>query len=391
VTEELNFNQLKIWFRNNPCTYIIGTRIHDLLIKYTVPIMPLLLPDWIRQRALSLELRFIRWTSFLERIPLLRYLHRNVTADIDIFGRDENVAIGFRIKFITPYLNLPVAVDKTQIGSENEDSRFTPTAFRFFDWHSWAHIEGKIDWEGSRTIDVRGTKTQVITGFVYTISDISVPAEHYGLRLAEGVDGTARVLLGGKIETMKFEPVYWMLEPTDLKHNVVAIYDNDLMALIVSLSSIGSGNRLVYNQAIAQLEEWITFKLGRKHPEKTTLAFLRYVRDWGPLRMEPLFYGLKEVLDRLQIPDLEKIYFEYYADNCGVGDNRYGRLLAVNMLEAMGTRKARVALLEIYKLSKNQDIQPEELKLIKKAIRAVAQKKARIEGVPINRFLSAGG
>jgi hypothetical protein len=96
--------------------------------------------------------------------------------------------------------------------------------------------------------------------------------------------------------------------------------------------------------------------------------------------MEPLFYGLKEVLDRLQIPDLEKIYFEYYADNCGVGDNRYGRLLAVNMLEVMGTRKARVALLEIYKLSKNQDIQPEELKLIKKAIRGVAHKKARIEG-----------
>jgi hypothetical protein len=337
--------------------------------------MPFFLPDCIRQRALSLELRFIHWSSFLERIPLLRYLHRNVTADIDIFGRDENVAIGLRIKFITPYLNLPVAVEKTQIGSDNVERRFTPTAFRFFDWHSWTHIEGNIDWEEARTVEVKGTKTQVITGFVYKISDISVPAEHYGLRLAEGVDGTARVLLGGKIERMKFGPVYWMLEPTDTKHNVVAIYDNDLMALIVSLSTIGSGNRQVYSQAIDQLEEWIAFKLGRRHPEKTTLALLRYVRDWGPLRLEPLFYGLKEVLERLQVPDLEKIYFEYYADNCGVGDNRFGRLLAVNMLEAMGTRKARVALIEIYKLSKNQDIQPEELKMIKKAIRAIAHKK----------------
>lgn len=337
----------------------------------------LFLPDWIRQRALSLELRFIRWSSFLERIPLLRYLHRNVTADIDVFGRDENIAIGLRIKFITPYLNLPVTVEKTQICSENEERRITPTAFRFFDWHSWAHIEGKIDWEGARTVEVNGTKTELITGFVYTISDISVPADNYGLRLAEGVDGTARVLLGRKIERMKFEPGYWMLEPTDTKHNVVAIYDNDLMALIVSLSSIGSGNRLVYNQAIGQLEEWIAIKLGRRHPEKTTLAFLRYVRDWGPLRMEPLFYGLKEVLERLQIPGQEKIYFEYYADNCGVGENRFGRLLAMNMLEAMGTRKARVALIEIYKLSKNQDIQPEELKLIKKAIRAVAHKEIK--------------
>jgi hypothetical protein len=339
--------------------------------------MPFLLPDRIRKRALSLELRFIRWSSFLEQIPLLRYLHRNVTAEIDIFGRDDSVAMGIRVRFITPYLNLPTVVEKTQIGSENQDRRFTPTAFRFFDWHSWAHIEGKIDWEGVRTVDIEGTKTQVITGFVYKITDISVPVEHFGLRIAEGVDGTVRVLLGDKIERMKFEPVYWMLEPTDIKHNIVAIYDNELMALIVSLSSIGSGNELVYNQAIGQLEEWIAFKLGRRHPEKTTLAFLKYVRDWGPLRMEPLYYGLIEVLERLQISDLEKIYFEYYADNCGVGDNRFGRLLAVNMLQATSTRKARVALIEIYKLSRNQDIQPEELTLIKKAIRAIAHKKTK--------------
>ena len=337
--------------------------------------------DWIRQRASALELRFIRCSSLLERVPLLRHLHRNVTADLEILSPEENIAVGLRIKFITPYLKLPVALEKTQIGHEDQNRKFTPTAFRFFDWHSWAHIEGKIDWEGARPVNVKGTSTEVITGFVYKISDISVPAENYGLRLAEGVVGTARILWGGEIRRMKFEPVYWMIEPTDTKHRIVSIYDNDLMALIVSLSSIGSGNTLVYDQAIRQLEEWIAFKLGTRNPERTTLVFLKYVRDWGPLRMQPLFYGLKEVLERLQITDQERIYFEYYADNCGVGDNRFGRLLAVHMLEAMGTRKARVALLEIYKFSKNQDIPPEELKHIKIAIRTIAKRKRKAEPV----------
>jgi len=330
--------------------------------------------NWIRQRALSLELGFIRGLCFLDRIPLLRYLHRNLTADIEILSHEGSIAIGLRIKFITPYLHLPVAVERLQIGYEDKDHRFTPTAFRFFDWHSWAHIEGKIGWEGARTVNIKGSKTEVITGFVYEISDISVPAENYGLRLAEGVDGTIRICSGGEIQRMKFEPVYWMLEPAGTKHHIVAIYDNDLMALIVSLSSIGSGNKLVYSKVIGQLEEWIAFKLGRKNPEKTTLEFLRYVRDWGPLRMEPLFYGLKEVLDRLQIPDQERIYFEFYADNCGVGDNRFGRLLAVNLLEALGTEKARAALTGIYDFTKNQDIQPEELELIQRAISAVSLK-----------------
>jgi hypothetical protein len=87
-----------------------------------------------------------------------------------------------------------------------------------------------------------------------------------------------------------------------------------------------------------------------------------------------MFSGLKEVIERLQIPDQERIHFEFYADNCGVGDNRYGRLLAVNMLEAVGTEKARVALNAIYEYTKNQNIQPKELELIERAISAVAHK-----------------
>ena len=84
--------------------------------------------------------------------------------------------------------------------------------------------------------------------------------------------------------------------------------------------------------------------------------------------MEPLFNGLKEVLDRLQVADVERICFDFYADNCGVGDNRHGRLLAVNMLKALETEKARVALTGIYNFSKNQDIQPEELAHIRRVI-----------------------
>jgi len=290
-----------------------------------------------------------------------------------MLSREEDISIGFRIKFRTPYLNLPVAVEKTQIGYEDKEGRFTPTAFRFFDWHSWTHIEGRIDWEGARPVNVKGTRTEVITGFVYKISEMSVPAENYGLRLAEGVEGTAKILWGGEIERMKFEPVYWMLEPRDTKYHVVSIYDNDLMVLIVSLSSIGSGNKLVYSKSIRQLEDWIAFKLGRKHPEKIALEFLRYVRDWGPLRMEPLFHGLREVLESLHIPDQERIHFEFYADNSGVVDNRYGRLLAVNMLKAVGTEKARVALNAIHDYTKNQNIEREELELIQRAISAVGR------------------
>jgi hypothetical protein len=44
------------------------------------------------------------------------------------------------------------------------------------------------------------------------------------------------------------------------------------------------------------------------------------------------------------------------------------------MLEAAGTERAHIALNAIYDYSKNQDIQPEELELIQRAISAVANK-----------------
>jgi hypothetical protein len=120
-------------------------------------------------------------------------------------------------------LHLPLAVDKTQIGYEDRDRTSRATAFRFFDWYSWTHIEGEIGWLGARTIDIKGKRVDLISGFVYTISDRHPPIEHIGLRLAGGVAGPARILLGREIKSMRFEPVNWMLIPNEDQHNVVAI------------------------------------------------------------------------------------------------------------------------------------------------------------------------
>lgn len=334
---------------------------------------------WLRQRTLAVELRCSRFLTFLKRIPLLRHLHRGVTARVEILGPEEHTKIRFRIKFLSPYLHFPVAVEKSQIGYNDKDGKFTPTAFRFFDWHSWNHMEGIVEWEGAQKVVLKDTWVNAITGFVYSVSDTAVNAENYGLRLAEGVDGTVRVASGNTIKRVCFEPGYWMLEPKGNSYDVVAIYDNDLMALIVSLSSIGSGNQRVYEKSIKQLEDWIAFNLRRKNAERLALELLRYVRDWGPLGMQPLFHGLVDVLQRLHIPNQEKIHFDFYADNFGVLDNRNGRLLAISMLQALGTEKAQAALNSMYDYSKNREIQPSELQRIQTAIQVASdgRKEAR--------------
>ncbi len=337
----------------------------------------------LRRRILAAELRCSRCLSFLKGIPLLRHLHRSVTAGVEMLDPKEHIAIGFRIKFLSPYFHLPVAVEKTQIGYNENNGRFTPTAFRFFDWHSWNHIEGMMAWEGAHTVVVKSASVEVITGFVYSISELAVAAENYGLRLAEGADDTIRIADDNAIQRVSFEPGYWMLEPQGSKYDVVAIHDNDLMVLIVSLSSVGSGKQRVYEKSIQQLEDWIAFNLRSKNPERLALELLRYVRDWGPLRMQPLFPGLVDVLQRLHIPNQEKILFDFYADNFGMSDNRNGRLLAVSMLQALGTDKARAALNTIYDYSKNREIKPAELRRIQNAIQAVSA--AQPEGIRVNK------
>jgi hypothetical protein len=291
-----------------------------------------------------------------------------------VFGQEKKCGARFSVEFKTPYLRFPVEIEKAQIGFEEEKYRFRPEAFRLFDWQSWVHIEGEIDWQGEREMNLKGKRQVFITGFSYRVHDVPSAIGNLGIRLAEGVEGYTRVLCLRDIRRMKFDPVYWMLEPTDSSYNVVAIKDPDLMVLIVSLSEIGSGNRRVYDKSIRRLVEWVATELGNLNPEKTLLKFLRIVRDWGPLAMEPLYHGLKEAFEKLQIANQERIIFDFYADNWGLRDNRQGRLLAVKILEALATENARFILDEILALVRNQGIQPKERELIHGAICTVAQK-----------------
>ena len=160
--------------------------------------------DWVRKWALFLEIRCIQYSSFLEKIPVFRKLHRNITADVEILSWRRDSLAEICVRFRTPYLGLPVAIEKIQIGFNDEDRRFYPSAFRFFDWHSWKHISGEMEWIGEHRVVVKGRSVEFITGFIYRAEDPSAPTEHFGLRLAEGVEGVARVLCCRDINRMKF-------------------------------------------------------------------------------------------------------------------------------------------------------------------------------------------
>lgn len=331
--------------------------------------------------AVKLEWRLIRGTFCLCRIPLLRLLHRDLTATLRMLNPDSDNRIGFSLDLSTPYFHLPVEMDQSQIGHLDDGHQFQPAAFRFFDWHSWRHIEGEIRWHGQREVVVQGEQVTLVQGFEYRIETPAANIGHLGLRLVEGVEGRVRVLVGEELMAMKFEPVYWMLEPRQGRYQVVPILDDALMVLIVSLSELGSEQPGIYRCAVEHLWKWVLYRYGAKCPERHLLEFLRYVRQWAPLGLEPLFQGLKEVLDRLQLADKERILFEFYADNWGVGNNPRGRLLAVRLLEAMGTGKAYVALLTIHTHVENQGLPAEELALIRRSLTKV---EARLPGADQN-------
>ncbi|MCU7893143.1 MAG: hypothetical protein KZQ78_16775 [Candidatus Thiodiazotropha sp. (ex Ustalcina ferruginea)] len=280
----------------------------------------------------------------------------------------------FSVYFKTPYLHLPIHVQKSQVGDVDAGHQFLPAAFRFFDWHSWAHIEGRVEWHGEYRIDIKGEGVSVITGFSYWSLEPPAPQETFGLRLAEG----ARILWDQLIVRVKFAPLYWMIEPKNSSHNVVAIKDTELAMLIVSLSEIGSGNRQVYSKAVERLEEWVTLKAQRKGAEQALLVFLMSIRDWGPLGMEPLYAGLKEVMERLPLADKERVLFDFYADNWGVWNNRNGRLLTVKILQALSTEKALFTLTAISKYVKNQAVSPEELAVVQAAVDAIGKKLRKL-------------
>lgn len=324
---------------------------------------------------LPLELSLIRRTSFLRRIPLLRRLHRQVTARLTLLGEGPGKLPAFRLDFETPYLHLPLEIDRNQIGVEDSESGFRPEAFRYFDWRSWTHMDGEIQWHGERTAILDDVRTTMITGFGYQPKALADGVGNLGLRIAEGVESNLRVRLGDALEPVAFEPGYWLLEPGEQSYRVVPIRDHDLMVLIVSLSEIGSGNREIRGQAIEHLWQWVSFRWSRENREIAMFLLLQQVRDWGPLAMAPLYGGLVEILDRLGVEDKERILFEFYADHWGVWDNRNGRTLAVRTLEALGTDVARSALREILAYVRNRRLDSTELALIRSAA-GVAEGKA---------------
>lgn len=323
-------------------------------------------PTWVR-RLLPLELLLIRRMSFLAKVPLLWRLRRQVTARLTLLGRGPGAAPAFRLDFQTPYLHLPVEVDRSQIGAYEPGSGFRPAAFRFFDWRSWMHIEGHIEWHGRRDAAFGEQEVTLVSGFTYRPGDLPEGAGNLGLRVAEGVQGVLRVLRGNAIVPVGFEPGYWMLDPGAEGYRVVAIRDNDLMVLIVSLSEIGSGKEATYAKSVDHLWQWVGFHCGRLDPESAMLRLLRYVREWGPLAMTPLYRGLVEILERLEVQDRERILFEYFADQVGVRDNRNGRLLAVRTLAALETDGSRAALREILSYVRNRGYEPAEIAMIQAA------------------------
>ncbi|MBT3041560.1 MAG: hypothetical protein KME67_01775 [Candidatus Thiodiazotropha sp. (ex Codakia orbicularis)] len=327
-----------------------------------------------RQRIASLELLISGSTLFLDRMPLLRVFRRQVTAEVSMLSEGIDITLGFLVEFKTPYLHLPVEIDKTQVGSEDNQLGFRPASFRFFDWQSWEHMTGEISWLRERQVGISGKTHDFVSGFEYRVAAVPTASDNLGIRLAEGIDGTARVLVNRDIRQMKFEPVYWMLERGSDGYHIVAINSNELMVLIVSLSEIGSGNEQIYEKMIARLTDWVRFRFKGKSQEHTMLAFLVYVRDWGPLGMEPLYRGIKDVLTRLDITGAERILFDFYADNWGLRDNRHGRLLVIKTLEVLETQDAHRALEAISAHTQSQNIPPEESQLIRNAIRTYKEK-----------------
>ncbi len=325
--------------------------------------------SWIRERILFFELAFICRAAFLKRIPWLSWLHRSVTADLGaVESEDDEVA--FRVGFRSPYFHLPVSVDKAQIGAVDPDRRLQPAAFRFFDWQTWAHIDGVVEWIGERQVRIKGEDVDLITGFVYRIPKPPASMGNLGLRLAEGVDGTVRISCGLTIARVQFEPLFWLVEATGPGFRPVAIQSNELMGLIVALFDLGSGEPSVFGKAVDRLQQWAELNLDARKPFAPVSSLLRYIRDWGPLGRKPLFPGVGLVLERLQVADRERHLFDLFADNWGPRGNLNGRLLAVRMLEALATERSAAALQAILELVRSRDIEPGELDLIRSAVRA---------------------
>jgi hypothetical protein len=326
-------------------------------------------PHWFRQQILFFELAFICRTAFLRRIPLLRRLHRGVTADLRVLQAQPDGG-AFRIDFRSPYFGLPVSLDEAQIGTVDTGGRLRPASFRFFDWRTWAHIDGTVEWRGERSVQVKGKGVDFITGFLYRAPRLPSVTSNLGVRLAEGVEATVRIACGEKVARVPFEPVFWLLEASPNGFRPVPIQSNKLMGLIVALFDLGSDDQGVFVNAVNRLQQWAEINLDNRKPFGRVSLLLRYIRDWGPLGREPLFLGVGLVLQRLQVQEPERHLFDFFADNWGVRDNPGGRLLAVRLLEVLANERAQGALRAILELVRNRDIAPGELDRIRQALNA---------------------
>jgi hypothetical protein len=319
----------------------------------------------IRDAILFIDLFLACHTAFLKRIPVLRLLYRTVTADLLILPPVGGVALGFKVEFRSPYFRVPVSVDKSQIGQAKMEQWLEPGAFRLFDWQTWAHIDGSVEWHGERCMFSKGQQLDLITGFGYRVPELPEGIGNLGLRLAEGVEGNLRIGCGSALAQVSFEPGFWLLDATLRGFRPIPIKSYKLMGLIVALFDIASGNRRIAGRAVSRLRQWVECNIGAEKPFTGTRKFLGYVRDWGPLGRGPLCQGIIDVIEQLQVADIERELFDFVADNWGIWSNRNGRVLAVRLLGTLNTRPAKAALEAIYEFVRHGDVSDEELHLIR--------------------------
>lgn len=341
--------------------------------KDTTPLVhPMRLKDYLRKQGVALDLWLSRRTRSWESLPLLHYLHRDVTADIEIGSSPLERRLEVSVVFQSPYLHLPVEVSKSQIG-ESVGTEFKPAAFRLFDWHTWAHIDGRMEWRGERLAEASPEGTPVVRGFRYQASLGRFASDSLGLRIAEGVDGVVRILVGNGITPVRFQPQYWILDPRSGTRRVTPIRDTELAMLLVSLSELCGGSASAHEKAVDRLAQWAAHKKQKKSGEQILVELLMRIRDWGPTGEGPMCAGIKELLQRLDIAGQERILFEFYAENWGVRNNPNGRKIAINLLRALATKKALFTLEAILEFVRNQAIPQEEVNSIEHAIDQVAE------------------
>lgn len=322
----------------------------------------------VRGAILRIELLLACRAAFLRQIPVLRLLYRSITADLRVLEPEDGTAAGFRIDFRSPYFHLPVSIDRSQIGKIGTGRTLEPGAFRVFDWQTWAHIDGMVEWHGEQQGRGNGERFELIEGFSYRIPRLPEGVGNLGLRLAEGVEGEVRIACEGTIARVSFEPVFWLLETSAQGFRPAPIKTHKLMGLIVSLFDLGSENPTVAESAVERLCLWTKQNLGAETPFTSSRQLLQYIRDWGPIGLAPLYKGLRSVFEQLQVYNLELELFDFVADNWGIRSNPRGRILAVELLATLGSESARAALQAIYDLVKSGDIAEDELELIRSAV-----------------------